>query len=163
MLKFRVNTSGPIFANSPKRKTAQASKRALTKTSKDTIKFIKSNLKRSPAPNQIGGYKTGKYKRSLKAKVKNSFEFVLVAAVPYSDIVEYGRKASSRKVKPRRARALKFKFRGQTTYSYRAWTKPFRKRLKGTGLFAKAAKRLSGKRSDYVTNMKREMVKEFGR
>ena len=86
-----------------------------------------------------------------------------MATVPYADIVEYGRKASNKKVRPRRARALKFKFRGDTTYSYRAWTKPFRRKLKGTGLFAKALRQLSGKRSNHVKNMESEMVKEFGR
>ena len=163
MLKFRVNKSGPIFKGQPKRKTAQASKRAMTKTMKDTEKQIKGGLKRSPQKNVVGGIKSGAYKRSIRGRVKNSFEFFLEANVPYADIVEYGRKASNRKVKPRSARALRFKARGATSYSYRAWTRPFRRVLKGTHLFEKAAKALSGRRSNYVKHMDREVSKAFGK
>ena len=165
MLKIKVNTKGPLFDKRPKQKVAKASKRALTKTMKQAEKFIKGNLQRSPAPNVVGGYKTGKYKRGIKGRVKNSFsmevapgKFVYGRNLPYADIVEFGRSASNRKITPRRKRALRFKFRGSTSYAYRAWTKPFRKKLKGTGLFKKASKQAI---KNNAKNTRLEMKKVF--
>lgn len=151
---MRMKTRGPIFDPQYKRNMSIAFGKAMKKTVLITETNIKKGYKKSPAPNVIGGRKTSHLSRGIRGKISSPHKaliapgrFVFGRDVPYAGIVEYGRDASNQTVKPRRAKALKFKPRGKTRFIYRKSTQPFRRPLRGNPMFKKTANLLRGSRS----------------
>lgn len=146
MLTTRTMKTGPIF--SPMRPVRV--KAAITTAIKIAISLgeaeIKKGYKTSPAPNVVGGRKTGHLSRGIRGQMIApnigliaAGRFVYGQDVPYIRTVEHGRSASAKKVKPKRAKALRFKPRGSSKYLFRNSTQPFRSPLRGNPMFRKTA------------------------
>ena len=148
MITTHVKKTGPLFDINLTPKV----KRAIHKGMKESILLAEREVKLGLVPQKvkgkIGGRKTSHLSRGVRGKVfRWSFaelrpgRVVYGAEVPYSRTVEFGRKSSMQKVKTRGGRALRFKFRGATSYSYRAWTQPFKHPLIGNPMFKKTAEK----------------------
>tara|TARA_R110000824_G_scaffold53298_1_gene147657 strand:- start:720 stop:1229 length:510 start_codon:yes stop_codon:yes gene_type:complete len=146
LIKTKLRKHGPIF--SPNRDLLVRA--AMTKSMRESVllgeREIKSGYKASPGPNRVGGRRTSHLSRGIRGQVHSPFKadiqpgkYVYGANVPYAEYVELGRRASSQKVKPTKGRALRFRFRGETGYNFRAYTRPFRTALIGNPMFKKTA------------------------
>lgn len=146
MIGMRVTKRGPLFSPTRTVKVKTAVTAAL-KISMDLGEAeIKKGYKSSPAPNVVGGRKTGHLSRGIRGQLL-SHNMGLIAAgrfvygmdVPYIRTVEHGRSASSQQIKPRRAKALRFKPRGSGKYIFSKSAKPFQRSLRGNPMFRKTA------------------------
>ena len=143
---MKVITKGPLFSSSRPVKAKASMGAAMKGCMIEGERLIKLGYTASPAPNVVGGRKTSHLSRGIRGKVFNPYRGVIAAGrfvygsdVPYAYIVENGRSASNQTIKPRRAKALRFKPRGSNRFVYRKTTKPFKRPLKGNPMFKKVS------------------------
>jgi|TARA_R110000824_G_scaffold10072_1_gene44665 hypothetical protein len=110
---------------------------------------IKKLLVRQPRPYTFGGRKKGNLARGISGRVQSATRGVITPSrnTPYAKLVEYGRAASQQEIKPRRARALRFKPRGGRQFIYRASARPFVRKMTGNPTFKKTAQYFRSSRS----------------
>ena len=146
MMTTKVKKSGPLFEPNLNARVKKAISNGMKQSILLAEREVKLGLVPQRTPGVIGGRKTSHLSRGVRGKVYRwSYadlrpgRYVYGQDVKYAAVVENGRSSSMKKVKPRGGRALRFKFRGATSYSYRAWTRPFRQQLIGNPMFKKTA------------------------